>query len=306
MPPNIADWVAAAAAFLAVGTAILAILTVFVLRTRARRDDVQRWDEARRRQLMEPARVMRHHLQKAVAYSNELASQLCSMRPLISGAANIADQVYFRLGPSVTSTKIQNAVTKDSNFAATVCIAGWNTSPQTRALDGIRSDLRNSGLALSGQLTLVTRAIELYDGMIDADCSPRVFQVVLGNELLMRLFSDEHRGQKDSQKLVNSLASSLQTESTTNFRDHMKLSVEYLNDFIRIAGNEFIGWSDEKLVEASSQENIAALDSSTKVDYIQAILKDLRPKIHGPQIFDVMAMLVGCIDAFGADGRDRP
>ncbi|MDA0769851.1 MAG: hypothetical protein O2821_06470 [Chloroflexi bacterium] len=305
MPPNIADWVAAVAAFLAVGTAIFAILTVFLVRNRARREDARRWQEAQRYQLQERASVVRHNLQSAVAYSDDLSRQLCSLRPLISGASNIADQVYYRVGPDVTAAKVQSALAHDTGFAATVCTAGWNTSPQTKAMDGIRADLRLAGLALAGQLTLVTRAIELYDDMIDAGCSPAVFEGVLNNELLMRLFLEEHRSQKDSQRLVNSLASTLQAEATSHFRDHMKLSVEYLNDFIKIAGNEFIGWSDEKLMAASVKENPAALDSSTKVDYIQVVLKQLRPEFHGPQIFEVMALLVGCIDAFSAVRRGR-
>lgn len=305
MPPNTADWVAAVAAFLAVGTAILAILVVFLIRSRARREDALRWQEAQRSQLQERAGIIRHNLQSAVAYSDDLSRQLCALRPLISGASNIADQVYYRLGPNVTAAKMQTGLANDSGFAATVCTAGWNTSPQTKAMDSIRADLRMAGLALAGRLTLVTRAIELYDDMIDAGCSPAVFEDVLGNELLMRLFFDEHRSQKDSQALVNSLASTLQGEATSHFRDHMKLSVEYLNDLIKIAGNEFIGWSDEKLVSAAAQENPAALDSSTKVDYIQSILKDLRPEIHGPQIFEVMALLIGCIDAFSAVRNGR-
>lgn len=304
MPPNTADWVAAAAAFLAVGTAILAILTVLVVRNRAHREDACRWEEAQRNQLRERARVIRLTLQEAVAHSDELARQLCSMRPLVSGASNIADQVYFRLGPNVTAADVQSALADDPNFAATVSVAGWNSSPQTKAMGDIRSALRTAGLALAGQLTLITRAIELYDDVIDAGCSPTVFEDVLGNELLMRMFCFEHRTQKDSQKLVNALASALQAESTSRFRDHIRLPVEYLNNFIRITGNEFIGWSDEKLVAATNTENPAALDSSTRIDYIQIVLKELRLKIHRPQIFEVMALLVECIDALHPAGRE--
>lgn len=304
MPPNTADWVAAAAAFMAVGTAILAILMIFLVRSRARNEDARRWEESQRDQLMEKASVIRHNLQAAVAYSDDLASQLRLLRPLISGASNIADQVYFRLGPNVSAADLQSALAEDRNFRATVCVSGWNASPQTKALEGVRAELREAGLQLSGQLTLVTRAAELYDDMIQAGCSPDVFQEALGNELLMRMFCDEHRSQKDSRALINALASHLQVESTSNFKAHIKLSVEYLSDFIKIAGNEFIGWSDEKLVAASANENPAALDSSTKIGYIQTVLIDLRPDIHGPQIFDVMALLVGCIDAFNAARRD--
>ena len=306
MPPNTADWVAAAAAFLAVGTAVLAILmlTVFLVRSRALREDTHRWEDTRRNQLRERARVIRLSLQEAVAHSDELARQLCSMRPLVSGASNIADQVYFRLGPNVTAADVQSALADDPNFAATVSVAGWNSSPQTKAMGDIRSALRTAGLALAGQLTLITRAIELYDDVIDAGCSPTVFQDVLGNELLMRMFCFEHRTQGDSQKLVNALASALQAESTSRFRDHIRLPVEYLNNFIRITGNEFIGWSDEKLVAATNTENPAALDSSTRIDYIQMVLKELRLKIHRPQIFEVMALLVECIDALHPAGRE--
>jgi len=165
--------------------------------------------------------------------------------------------------------------------------------------------LREAGLALAGQLTLLTRATELYGDLILAGCSPAVFEETLGNELVMRMFCDEHRGQKNSQKLINSLASHLQRESTSNFKNHVKMSVEYLNDFIKITGNEFIGWSDQKLVDASAKESPAALDSSTKIDYIQSILKDLRPEVSKLQIFDVMALLVECIDAFNAVRRER-
>ena len=303
MPPNTADWVAAAAAFMAVGTAVLAILTVFLLRSRAHREDNRRWEEAQRDQLLERATVIRHNLQTAIAYSDDLSRQLCSLRPLISGASNIADQVYFRLGPHLTAADLQSAIANDANLVATLCVAGWNASQQTKALNGVHAELRVAGLALAGQLTLVTKAIELYDGMLDAGCSPTVYENVLGNDLLMRLFCDEHRGQKDSRKLVNSLASTLQTESISYFRDHLKLSVEYLNDFIRIAGNELIGWSDEKLVAASGKESLKALDSSTKIDYVQAMLSDVRTKVHNPQIFEVMAMLVGCIDAINSTRR---
>ena len=41
-----------------------------------------------------------------------------------------------------------------------------------------------------------------------------------------------------------------------------------------------------------------ALDSSTKIDYIQSILMDIRSDVNGSQIFDVMTLLVECIDAF--------
>jgi len=82
MPPNTADWVAAAAAFMAVGTAILAILAIFYVRTRARREDTLRWQEAQNDRLAERARVIRHDLQTAVAYSDELATQLLSLQPL--------------------------------------------------------------------------------------------------------------------------------------------------------------------------------------------------------------------------------
>lgn len=101
--------------------------------------------------------------------------------------------------------------------------------------------MREAGLALAGQLTLLTRATELYGDLILAGCSPAVFEETLGNELVMRMFCDEHRGQKNSQKLINSLVSHLQRESTSNFKNHVKMSVEYLNDFIKITGNEFIG-----------------------------------------------------------------
>jgi len=110
----------------------------------------------------------------------------------------------------------------------------------------VRTQLREAGLALAGQLTLLTRATELYGDLILAGCSPVVFEEALGNELFMRMFCYEHQSQKNSQKLINSLASHLQKESTSNFNNHVKMSVEYLNDFIRITGNEFIGRSDQK------------------------------------------------------------
>jgi hypothetical protein len=127
-----------------------------------------------------------------------------------------------------------------------MCLSGWNSSPQAKAVSGVRTQLREAGPALVGQLTLLTRATELYGDLILAGCSPVVFEEALGNELVMRMFCYEHRSQKNSQKLINSLASHLQKESTSNFNNHVKMSVEYLNDFIRITGNEFIGRSDQK------------------------------------------------------------
>lgn len=47
------------------------------------------------------------------------------------------------------------------------------------------------------------------------------------------------------------------------------------------------------------------MDSSTKIGYIQSILKDIRPEVSKLQIFDVMALLVECIDAFNAVRRER-
>ena len=196
MPPNTADWVAAAAAFMAVGTAILAILTIFYVHTRARREDTLQWQESQSDRLTEKARVIRHDLQTAVAYPDELAAQLLSLQPLISGASNIADQVYFRLGPEFGPSSLQSTLENDNKFAATVCLSGWNSSPQAKVVSGVRTQLRGAGLALAGQLTLLTRATELYGDLILAGCSPVVFEEALGNELVMRMFCDEHRSQK--------------------------------------------------------------------------------------------------------------
>jgi hypothetical protein len=59
------------------------------------------------------------------------------------------------------------------------------------------------------------------------------------------------------------------------------------------------------VVDASAKESPAALDSSTNIDYIQSILKDIRPEIGRLQIFEVMTLLVGCIDAFNTVLRER-
>jgi hypothetical protein len=139
-----------------------------------------------------------------------------------------------------------------------VCLSGWNTSPQAKAVSGVRTQPQEASLALAGQLTLLTRATELYGDLILAGCSPAVFEETLGNELVMRMFCDEHQVPKTPQKLINSLASHLQKESTSNFKNHVKMSTEYLNGFIRMTGNKFIGWSDQKLVDLSANESPVA------------------------------------------------
>jgi hypothetical protein len=258
------DWTAVGSGATALAT-FAAFLTIYIT-VRNYRKDLER----------QRAALIRQSLHTLKDQSPILFPMLREGSFFFFGSSAVAKEFRSRLDPSAGRKEFWHYFNDDDQHLLSVAVIGWYSSLQnTLPLDTIRP-MEQCITPLTGGLMILSYPVQLLRRIITDTCSPIMFYNIFSAMKETSTFFQEHRQEKNIDRLTDELVVELQSNVALYFSIRYSDAIKQLNDFITTLSDNLLDLDDRKLVKISKIKSEDALAQDTRTGSMAVFLKRLQ------------------------------